>query len=58
MGIKDTGRVVVNGFGTFESVKKDAHEGRNPMTGETIQIPAKNVPKVKFSSRFKEELNA
>jgi DNA-binding protein HU-beta len=33
------------GFGTFRVIKRKARVGRNPQTGETIQIPAKKVPK-------------
>lgn len=39
----DAGRkVTITGFGTFETRKRKARQGRNPATGETIQIPAKN----------------
>jgi DNA-binding protein HU-beta len=33
--------VAVRGFGTFKVKQSKAREGRNPSTGETIQIPAK-----------------
>ena len=36
---------------------KDAHEGRNPSTGETIQIPAKYSPKAKFGVAIKRFIN-
>ena len=35
------------GFGTFEVRKRAAREGRNPQTGDTIQIAEKNVPAFK-----------
>ncbi len=38
-------RVTLVGFGTFQAVARKARRGRNPQTGETIQIPAKKVPK-------------
>ena len=39
----DAGRkVTITGFGTFETRRRKARQGRNPATGETIQIPAKN----------------
>ena len=46
------------GFGTFKSVKQDAKTGRNPSTGETIQIPAKVVPKFVAGKGLKDALNA
>lgn len=39
---KDDVRLV--GFGTFTAVERKARKGRNPQTGETIQIEAKTVP--------------
>ncbi|MDA1000383.1 MAG: HU family DNA-binding protein [bacterium] len=38
-------RVVISGFGTFSVRESKARVGRNPKTGEAIQIAAKNVPK-------------
>ena len=40
-------KVTLVGFGTFEVVERKARRGRNPQTGQTIQIPAKRVPKFK-----------
>ena len=40
---KDT--VTLVGFGTFKVNKRKARTGRNPQTGETLKIKAKNVPK-------------
>lgn len=37
-------KVTLVGFGTFETRDRAAREGRNPQTGETIQIAAKRVP--------------
>jgi len=37
-------KVTLVGFGTFETRERAAREGRNPQTGETIQISAKKVP--------------
>ncbi|MGI6642957.1 MAG: HU family DNA-binding protein [Bacillota bacterium] len=36
--------VAILGFGTFLARERPAREGRNPRTGETIQIPASRVP--------------
>ena len=38
-------KVTLVGFGTFQVMERKARRGRNPQTGETIQIPAKKVPK-------------
>lgn len=40
------------------AVYKDAHIGRNPSTGEPIQIAAKYVPKAKFGVAIKEAINS
>ena len=37
-------KVSLIGFGTFETRKRAAREGRNPQTGKAIKIPAKTVP--------------
>ena len=42
------------GFGTFCVVERKATEGRNPRTGEKIQIAAKSVPKFKPGKDLKE----
>jgi DNA-binding protein HU-beta len=44
-------------FGTFKVTKRKAREGRNPMTGQTIQIPASNVPKFTPAKKLKDRLN-
>jgi DNA-binding protein HU-beta len=38
-------KVTLVGFGTFQVVNRKARRGVNPQTRETIQIPAKKVPK-------------
>ncbi|MBI9092184.1 MAG: HU family DNA-binding protein [Desulfobacterium sp.] len=37
--------VTLVGFGTFKTAERKARKGRNPQTGNEIDIPAKNVPK-------------
>jgi DNA-binding protein HU-beta len=44
-------------FGTFKVTKRKAREGRNPLTGKTIQIPAANVPKFTPAKKLKDLLN-
>ncbi len=42
------------GFGTFESRQRSAKEGRNPKTGETLEIAATTVPAFKAGKAFKD----
>ncbi len=44
------------GFGTFRVIQRKARTGRNPQTGETIQIPAKKVPKFVPGKTLKEKV--
>ncbi|HOS88332.1 MAG TPA: HU family DNA-binding protein [Candidatus Pacearchaeota archaeon] len=48
------GEVVLTGFGTFKVNRRAAREGRNPKTGEKLQIPATNVPKFKPGKGLKD----
>ena len=48
------GKVTITGFGTFTVSHRAARTGRNPQTGETIQIPAVDVPHFKAGKAFKE----
>ena len=50
--------VKISGFGTFSVAERAAREGRNPMTGETIQIAASKSPKFKASKALKDVVNA
>ncbi len=59
-GITDTlakgDKVQLVGFGTFEVRHRQAREGRNPSTGETIKIAAQNVPAFKAGKALKEQV--
>ena len=46
------------GFGTFEVRERAARQGRNPSTGEPVDIPAKNVPVFKVGKEFKDAVNS
>jgi DNA-binding protein HU-beta len=46
--------VAITGFGTFRVAKRAARQGRNPKTGETIQIPASVKPKFRAGKALKE----
>jgi len=45
------------GFGSFSVAKRKATTGRNPRTGEAINIPASNQPKFKAGKALKEAVN-
>ena len=45
------------GFGTFSVARRAATQGRNPRTGERIQIPASNQPKFKAGKSLKASVN-
>ena len=51
--LKSNDKVQLTGFGTFETANRNARTGRNPMTGETVQVKAKRVPKFKAGTPFK-----
>ena len=50
-------KVTLVGFGTFESRKRAARNGRNPQTGKEISIPAKTVPVFSAGKKFKDAVN-
>ncbi len=51
-------KVQLVGFGTFEVVERAAREGRNPQTGEIIQIAASKAPKFKAGKALKDVVKA
>ena len=55
--LKKGEKVQLVGFGTFEVAEREAREGRNPRTKETINIPASTVPVFKAGKEFKERVN-
>ena len=50
-------KVQLIGFGTFETIERAAREGINPITKETITIPASTVPVFKAGKEFKDRVN-
>ena len=55
--LKSGDQVTVVGFGTFLVRKREARAGRNPRTGETIQIKASKVPAFKAGKALKDAVN-
>ncbi len=52
--VKSSGEFVLPGFGKLVLSERKAREGRNPQTGETIQIPAKTTLKFRLSKGMKD----
>ena len=55
--LKNGDKVALLGFGTFEVKEVAAREGRNPKTGETIEIPACKKPSFSASKALKDAVN-
>ena len=51
------GRVELRGFGAFSTRPRDARTGRNPRTGETVDVEAKRVPYFKPGKEMRSRLN-
>ncbi|PSB00977.1 HU family DNA-binding protein [Merismopedia glauca] len=50
-------KVTLVGFGSFESRDRKAREGRNPKTGDKMQIPATKVPAFSAGKLFKDKVS-
>ncbi|ARC35406.1 integration host factor subunit beta [Paracoccus yeei] len=50
-------RVELRGFGAFSVKKRDARQGRNPRTGESVSVDEKHVPFFKTGKLLRERLN-
>ena len=55
--LKKGEKIALVGFGTFEVSERAAREGRNPQTGETMQIAASKAPKFKAGKALKDAIN-
>ena len=55
--LKKGEKVQLVGFGTFEVSERAAREGRNPQTGETMEIKASKTPKFKAGKALKDMMN-
>ncbi|HRW76395.1 MAG TPA: HU family DNA-binding protein [Saprospiraceae bacterium] len=55
--LKAGDKVTLVGFGTFSISKREARTGRNPQTGKSIKIAAKNVVKFKPGKELADEVN-
>ncbi len=50
-------KIQLVGFGTFEVIERAAREGRNPLTGEKMEIKASKAPKFKAGKALKDAVN-
>ncbi|PEZ21584.1 DNA-binding protein [Bacillus thuringiensis] len=55
--LQNGNNVQLIGFGSFEVRERAAREGRNPQSGETIDIPARKVPAFKAGKQLKEAIS-
>lgn len=55
--LKSGDAVTLVGFGTFEVRQRAARQGRNPRTGETIEIKASSIPSFKAGKALKDAVN-
>ena len=56
--LESGGRVELRGFGAFSVRSRPARAGRNPRTGQAVQVKAKHVPFFKSGKELKARLNA
>ena len=55
--LKKGGDVRLVGFGNFSVSRREATTGRNPQTGKTVDIPARNLPKFSAGKGLKDAVN-
>ena len=55
--LKKGEKVSLVGFGTFATSKREARDGRNPRTGETVKIAARTAVTFKAGSKLKDAVN-
>ena len=55
--LAEGGRVELRGFGAFSTRERAARTGRNPRTGESVDVPAKRVPYFRPGKEMRRALN-
>lgn len=55
--LKEGDQITLVGFGSFQVKTREARTGRNPRTGEAIQIKASNIPSFKAGKALKDAVN-
>lgn len=56
--LAEDGRVELRGFGAFSTRERASRKGRNPRTGEAVDVPSKRVPYFKPGKEMRERLNS
>lgn len=55
--LKTGDKIEIRGFGSFRTRQRNARTGRNPKTGEKVDVPAKRVPYFKPSKELRDMVN-
>ena len=56
-GLRRGEKVAISGFGSFEAARREARQGRNPRTGEAVEVAASTTVRFKPGKGLKEALN-
>ena len=56
--LKKDDRIEIRGFGSFVNRSYGSYKGRNPKTGDTVEVPSKRVPFFKVGKELKEKVDA
>jgi len=56
--LKEDKKIEIRGFGSFRTRQRRGRVGRNPKTGEKVEVPAKRIPFFKPSKELKEFINS
>jgi integration host factor subunit beta len=56
--LHDSDKIELRGFGSFRIRKRRSRQGRNPKTGDRVEVPAKRIPYFKPGKELKDLINA
>ena len=54
--LREGGKAELRGFGSFRTRSRDARQGRNPRTGDAVQVPAKKMPFFRAGEALRERV--
>jgi integration host factor subunit beta len=55
--LAEGGRIEIRGFGSLKLKEYQSYKGRNPKTGELVQVPGKRLPVFRMSSILRKRIN-